>query len=138
MLFFYFLCRVMVITLNYDFLLVVSVFISRADSVNKHVSRSQVCVGVTFNLTSPQLSDRSVFDILKCSLFSHTRKFNMVWRKFLSVLDLFVGTNLNFHYNFHTYLIRQLELIPAIDFRSAKSAHVQELEVLFRENIEKN
>ena len=40
----------------------------------------------------------------------------MVWRKFLSVLDLFVGTNLNFHFNFHTCLMWQLELIPAIDF----------------------
>lgn len=40
----------------------------------------------------------------------------MVWRKFLSVLDLFVSTNFNFHYNFHTCLMRQLELILAIDF----------------------
>lgn len=63
------------IALNYDFLrflLVVSVFISRAGSVDEHVSRLHVCAGVTFDLTSPQLNDRSVFGILKCSLiFSH-------------------------------------------------------------------
>lgn len=128
----------MVITLKYDFLLVVSAFISRAGSVNKHVSRSQVSAGVTFDLTSPQLSDRSVFGILKCSLFSHTRKFNMVWRKFLSLLDLFVGTNSKFHYNFHTCLMRQLELIPAIDFSISQKRPRSRTGSIISENVEKN